>query len=66
MHHKLYVGQEATPQQPEIRLGSIASVEQGPRQVGFTPDSGRIAATQRNDAMGQKGILPLPRFQEMD
>jgi hypothetical protein len=32
--------------------GPIASVERS-RHVGFTPDSGRMAATQLNDASGQ-------------
>jgi hypothetical protein len=35
------------------RSGSTASVERS-RHVGFTPDSGRMAATQLNDASGQK------------
>ena len=34
--------------------GSFASIEPHPRHVSFTPDSGSIAATQRNDAMGHK------------
>jgi hypothetical protein len=35
------------------RSGSIASIERRPWHVGFTPDSGRIVAAQRTDAMGQ-------------
>jgi hypothetical protein len=34
--------------------GPVASVERCSRHVGFTPDSGRIAASQRTDAMGQE------------
>ena len=41
------------------RTASIASVEQGPRHVGFTPDSGHVAATQRNDAMGPEADTAL-------
>src|SRR6187549_196353 len=33
--------------------GSFASIEQHPWHVGFTPDSGRTAAMQRTDVMGQ-------------
>jgi hypothetical protein len=40
-----------------VRSVSIASVERS-RHVGFTPDSGRMAATQLNDASGQKETLP--------
>jgi hypothetical protein len=36
-----------------VRSGSTASVERS-RHVGFTPDSGRMAATQRTDASGHK------------
>ena len=42
-----------TPFRLIVRFGSIASVERC-RHVGFTPDSGRIAARQRTDASGQK------------
>ena len=38
---------------PVHTVGSTASVERS-RHVGFTPDSGRMAATQLNDASGQK------------
>jgi hypothetical protein len=37
---------------PFGRYGSNASVERA-RHVGFTPDSGRMATTQLNDASGQ-------------
>ena len=37
----------------EVACGSIASVERS-RHVGFTPNSGRMAATQLNDASGQE------------
>ena len=47
---------EPTSSLPEhaalVGCGSIASVERS-RHVGFTPDSGRMAATQLNDASGQ-------------
>jgi len=33
-------------------LGSIASIEQHPWHVGFTPDRRRVVAMQRNDAKG--------------
>ena len=35
-----------------VQMGQSASVERC-WHVGFTPDSGRIAATQRTDASGQ-------------
>ena len=35
------------------RSGSIASFERG-RHVCFTPDFGRVIATQRTDALGQE------------
>lgn len=38
----------------DFRFGSIVSVEQCPWHVGFTPDSGRIAAAQRTGALGEK------------
>jgi len=37
-----------------FRNGSIASIERRPWHVGFTPDTGRIAATHRTDVMVQK------------
>ena len=37
--------------------GSIASISRSSCQVGFTPDSGHTAATQRNDVMGQQPTL---------
>ncbi len=37
--------------------GPIASIAPSPEHVGFTPDSGRIAATQRIDAQGQQPTL---------
>ena len=40
--------------------GSIASSERR-RHVGFTPDSGRMTATQRTDALGQKRKSPKLR-----
>ena len=40
--------------QGEVRDGSIASIERRPWHVGFTPDSGRIVASQRTDVMGQR------------
>jgi hypothetical protein len=36
----------------DVRNGLSASVELG-RHVGFTPDFGRMVATQLNDASGQ-------------
>ena len=39
---------------------TIALVERCPRRVGFTPDPGRVAATQRNDAMGP-GCVKSPQ-----
>ena len=44
----------------DVRDGSIASVERY-RYVGFTPDSRRMAATQRTDASGQQGTWPWSR-----
>jgi hypothetical protein len=41
-----------------VRCGSNASVELS-RHVGFTSDSGRIAARQRTDASGQQQKSPL-------
>ena len=37
----------------DFRNGSFASFERR-RHVGFTPDSGRMTATQRTDALGHK------------
>ena len=42
-----------------VRDGSIASVERC-RYVGFTPDSGRMSATQQIDASGQTETFPVP------
>ena len=39
--------------------GPVASVERCSRHVGFTPDSGRIAASQRTDAMGHVPTLTI-------
>jgi hypothetical protein len=36
-----------------VHVGSTASVERS-RHVGFTPDSGHMAATQLNDASGHQ------------
>ena len=36
-----------------VRDGSVASFERC-RHVGFTPDFGRMTATRRTDALGQK------------
>ena len=38
-----------------VAVGSFASVEQC-RHVGFTPNSGRMIATQRTDALGHLRI----------
>jgi len=43
----------------EVRLGSIASIERSQRYVGFTPDSGRVVAAQRNVAKGQMQTCDL-------
>ena len=40
-----------------VRHRSIASVERS-RHVGFTPNSGRMAATQLNDASGHVWTAP--------
>ena len=39
-----------------VAFGSIASFERC-RHVGFTPNSGRMAATQQTDASGQKANI---------
>jgi hypothetical protein len=44
---------------PTGRDESTASVERS-RHVGFTPDSGRMAATQLNDVSGQTRKSPPP------
>jgi hypothetical protein len=41
---------------PKGRFGSVASVERC-RYVGFTSDSGHMAATQRTDSAGQRRTL---------
>ena len=41
----------------DVAFGSTASVERS-RHVGFAPNSGRMPATQRTDASGQKETLP--------
>jgi hypothetical protein len=46
--------------QRNVRDRSIASIEPCPWHVGFTPDCGRIAATQRNDASGQELTRAYP------
>ena len=42
---------------PHAHYGSNASVELAWR-VGFTPDFGRMVATQRTDASGQSEVAP--------
>ena len=42
-------------------VGQTASVERS-RHVGFTPDFGRMAATQLNDASGQHRKLDGARY----
>jgi hypothetical protein len=49
--------------QRNVRDRSIASIEPCPWHVGFTPDCGRIAATQRNDASGH--VWTAPSWQEL-
>jgi hypothetical protein len=44
----------------KVRVGSTASVERS-RHVAFTPDSGRMATTQLNDASGQEPPLALQK-----
>jgi hypothetical protein len=45
---------------PMSEMGSNASVQPS-RHVGFTPDSGRIAARQRTDASGHFRKLQVTR-----
>ena len=50
-----------------VAVGSFASVEQC-RHVGFTPDSGRMIATQRTDALGHNqtcGSKQAPLFDHL-
>jgi hypothetical protein len=48
----------------DVAFGSIASSERR-RHVGFTPDSGRMTATQRNDALGQKEKFSAASFDHL-
>ena len=54
-HREYAAGREVLRCTLHFRVGSITSVERS-RHVGFTPDSGRMAATQLNDASGH--LLP--------
>jgi hypothetical protein len=54
--------------QYDERFGSNASIEQCSRHIGFTSDTGRIPAAQRNSAMGHgtKSLRDSPLRGEPD
>jgi hypothetical protein len=55
MHHKLYVGQEAAPQQPEIRFGSWLC-ENDLAEALRTRDLGEMAVLGDFDEFGDFSV----------